>query len=597
MIESGILLVFLVLAATIVLLVTEVLRVDVVAILVMLSLAWLGLVTPAEAFSGFASNAVISIMAVMIMGYGIDRTGVMTRLSRKVLALAGTGERRLVAAISAVVGCLSAFMQNIGSAALFLPAMMRISKRTGIPASRLLMPMGFAAILGGTLTMIGSSPLILLNDLLQDGGYEPFGIFSVTPVGIALLATGIGYFAIFGRKVLPAGPATGPEPGSQEEIMETWQLQMDMHHYLVPMASRAAGRTREDLQLRQQYNLYLLALKEREDILYAPWRFTVVKAGQTLTVLGAGEDADRFAADFGLVPAPGQEALTEEVGGENAGFAEVIVRPRADIIGRTLREFSFRRKYGVEPLILLSGEEEARHDLSDTTLSAGDTLVVYGPWNRLRAIGSGREFVIVTPVEEEGARGSKAAIAIACFAGGIVLTLSGVQLSLGLLTGAIGMVLFRVISIQEAYRSIDWRTVFLLAGLIPLGIAMEKTGGAAFLATGLMGFLGGAHPLLILLGVAVLATFFSLFMSNVAATVLLVPLVLIIGADTGIDPRGLALLVAVCASNSFVLPTHQVNAFIMGPGGYHNHDFLKAGGIMTILFIVVAVAGIYLLFV
>jgi di/tricarboxylate transporter len=223
--------------------------------------------------------------------------------------------------------------------------------------------------------------------------------------------------------------------------------------------------------------------------------------------------------------------------------------------------------------------------------------VVYGPWERLRAVSSGKDFIIVTPLEEGGARSSKAAIAIACFAGGIGLTLSGVQLSLGLLTGAIGMVLFGVVSIQEAYRSIDWRTVFLLAGLIPLGIAMENTGAAAFLANGLMELVGGTHPLVILTGIAVLATFFSLFMSNIAATVILVPLVLIIGADTGIDPRGLALLVAVCASNSFVLPTHQVNAFIMGPGGYRNHDFLKAGGIMTVLFIAVAVTCVYLLFV
>lgn len=597
MIESGIILVFLVLAATIVLLVTEVLRVDVVAILVMLSLAWLGLVTPAEAFSGFASNAVISIIAVMIMGYGIDRTGVMTRLSRKVLLLAGTGEKRLVAATSAVVGCLSAFMQNIGSAALFLPAMLRISKKTGIPASRLLMPMGFAAILGGTLTMIGSSPLILLNDLLRDGGYGPFGIFAVTPVGIALLATGIGYFALLGRQALPAGPATAPDQGSQEEIMETWQLKMDMHHYLVPKGSRAAGITREDLHLKHQYNLHLLAIREREDILYAPWRFTVVQAGQVLTVLGTGEDADQFAADFGLVRATAQEALTEEVGGGNAGFAEIIVRPHAGICGKTLRESSFRRKYGIEPLVLLSGGEEARQELSDIALSAGDTLVVYGPWDRLRAAGSGKEFILVTPVEEGGARSSKAAIAVACFAGGIGLTLSGVQLSLGLLTGAIVMVIFRVVSIQEAYRSIDWRTVFLLAGLIPLGIAMENTGAAAYLASGLIDLIGGMHPVAILFGVAVLATFFSLFMSNIAATVLLVPLVLIIGADTGIDPRGLALLVAVCASNSFILPTHQVNAFIMGPGGYRNRDFMKAGGIMTVLFVVVAVTCVYLLFV
>ena len=176
---------------TIILFITEIFRVDIIAGIVMLSLAWLGLVTPAQAFSGFGSNAVISIVGVMIMGYGIDRSGAMNRLSIAIVQLAGSQEKRLLGVISTVVGLISAFMQNIGSAALFLPALLRISRNTRIPSSRLIMPMGFAAILGGTITMVGSGPLIILNDLLKQGGQEPFGLFSVTPLGLALLFSGI----------------------------------------------------------------------------------------------------------------------------------------------------------------------------------------------------------------------------------------------------------------------------------------------------------------------------------------------------------------------------------------------------------------------
>lgn len=212
-------------------------------------------------------------------------------------------------------------------------------------------------------------------------------------------------------------------------------------------------------------------------------------------------------------------------------------------------------------------------------------------------MGDRKNFILITPVEAEEDGKSNPVIAMACFLGAIALTLSGVQLSLGLMSGALAMVLLRVITIDEAYKSIDWRTVFLLAGLIPLGIAVDKTGTASFIAAGVMDVFQGGHVLLLLLAIAVLATLFSLFMSNVAATVVLVPLALAIGGKAGINPSALALLVAVCASNTFLIPTHQVNALLMGPGGYRTADYMKAGGIMTLIFLAIAVGFIYLFYI
>jgi di/tricarboxylate transporter len=281
-------------------------------------------------------------------------------------------------------------------------------------------------------------------------------------------------------------------------------------------------------------------------------------------------------------------------GGDEAGFAELVVRPRAAIKGHALRDIALRKTLGVEPILLMSGLEEVRSDFSDMPLNAGDTVVVFGPWSTLATLQHDRNFLLVSPIEASTRRSRRPVVALCCFALGIGLALSGVQLSLGLLTGALAMVLLRVMTIDDAYHAIDWRTVFLLAGLIPLGIAMETTGAAAYIAGGATKLVAGENPILLYFTIGVLATVFSLFMSNVAATVLLVPLTIAIAGMAGLEPRPLALLVAVCASNSFILPTHQVNALFMGPGGYHNRDYLKAGGLMSILFLVCAVGIVYL---
>lgn len=579
---------FLVIAVAILLFVTEVVRVDLVAIIVVVILAWTGLVSPPQALSGLASNAVVSMAAIMILGNGMERAGVVNRISRAVLRVAGSDERRLLGVTSSVVGMISAFMQNVGSAALFLPAVLRISKSTGTPASRLLMPMGFAAILGGTLSMVGSSPLIILNDLLRQGGEEPFGIFSVTPIGIVLLGSGIGYFMIFGDRLLPKKEPSETDFRSQEDLIETWRLPTIVSYYFVSWKSDLVDKTREDIRLRRNYGITLLAIVEGKMVTYSPWRRTRFAPGQELALLGEPEDVERFAAEHDLWKITDESRFCDLLSQAEAGFAEVVVRPWAPIVGKTPREISIRRNYGVEPIILLSGTKEERKEFDDRPLSPGDTFVIHGLWERIRKIGSDQNFVLLTPVEAGALDPSKAIPATLCFLGAVALSLAGVQLSIALLTGALALVLLKVISIDEAYGAIDWRTIVLLAGLIPLGIAMEETGAAGLIAQIMMDHLRGGPTILVLLAVGALATLLSLTISNVAATVLLVPLAMIMAKDMAIDPRALALLVGVCASNSFILPTHQVNALLMAPGGYSSSDYIRAGGVMTVIFILVA---------
>lgn len=590
-----IILVFCILASAIVLFSTEKLRSDIVAILVMVALPWLGLIEAKQAFSGLSSNAVLALIGVMVMGAGIEATGLMNRISRPIIRIAGSDEKRLIALVSAFVGLISAFMQNIGAVALFLPALLGISRQTRIPASRLLMPMGFAAILGGTLTLVASGPMIILNDLLRQGGLAPLGLFSVTPVGIALLASGILYFLFLGEAVLPGKPGK-QEASERERLVENWDLPREVVRLEIPPGSSLAGQTLEGIGLWQHWGLHLLFVENEGKAMYAPWRQSLFREGQVLGIAGTQKGGKAFSEAFGLRvlghTADREQALLLE----NASFAQYVFLPRSPLAGKTIREIALRRNFGVEPLVLFSGGNEYREDFSDFPLHPGDALVVHGPWDNLRRLGREEGIALITPLSGQPLREAKTIPAAACFLAAIALAVAGFSLSLSLLSGALSMVLFGVLSMDEAYEAIDWKTVFLLAGLIPLGLAMDQTGAARLLAEKLTLLVAGSPPTVILLVIAVISTVFSLFMSNVAATVLLVPFAIVVGRESGLDPRALAMLVAICVANSFILPTHQVNALLISPGAYRNADFIKAGGFMTVLFILVAVTLVSLFY-
>ncbi len=589
--DTSIILVGSVLAGTILLMVSSRVRIDLVAILASLALAWLGLITPVEAVSGFASNAVIAMASVMILAYGIDRTGITSRLADDIVRSAGTGERRINATTGITVGLLSSVMQTVGVAALFLPAVRRIGRQTRIPVSRLMMPMGFAAILGGTVTMIASGPLIVLNDLLRQAGAEPFSLFSVTPIGLSLLVAGIALFTLAGDRILPEKEEVPYGP----TLAEIWGIDHKVWTCTIPASSPLVEKTREEISFSSQYGLDLIAMASGGDITIAPPRSTRFGPGTEIAFLGSKERFERFNAGSGCIPAGERSRLKETLAGEEYGLAELVVRPKASIIGRTVGEIRFRQTYAIEPVIHQHGETETRAGISAIPLAAGDMIVAFGSWETLRHFAGHQDLVLITHPEGESVRPEKGWMALLVFAAAIGLAITGVPLSLALLTGAALCVLTKVLTLDDAYRAVDWKTIVLIAGLIPMGIALEKSGAAAVLSGALTGFLAGAHPLIIMGVVAVLATVLSLIISNVAATVLLVPSVILLAAGTGTNPRALALLVAVCAMNSFLLPTHQVNALLMGPGGYTPKDYVNAGGIMSMIFIVIAVTLIYLL--
>lgn len=605
---------------TVFLFVFEVVGVDVAAITVMVLLGLTShfgeliglpkaLVSGRELFSGFSGNAVISIIAVMIIGAGLDKTGLMGKVAGFILRVAGRTEARIIPAVSSTVGFISSFMQNVGAAALFLPVVSRVSARTGLPMSRLLMPMGFCAILGGTITMVGSSPLILLNDLIlasnkalpPDQQMHTWSLFTVTPIGLALLTSGIAYFVIAGRYVLP-GRATGSVTSggdAMDYFQKLYGLDYAVYEALVPAGSPVVGRVINDIEGPNRLRVVAI-LRGSDDLRIGPARDVEITAGSVLGLLGAPGPLRGFVAANGLELREELVTFAEQLSPAKAGIAEVVIPPRSELIGKSARDVWMRKKYGISMTALHRGGKTLREGdgVRDLPLQSGDALVVHTTWEALAHLEKDKNFVVITTeFPHEELRPHKVNAALACFAFALALILfTNAMLSISLMAGAIGMILLRVLNIEEAYRAVSWKSVFLLASLIPLGLAVETSGTAKWIAEQTLSLLGGTPVWVIQLAIVVLATFFTLVMSNVGATVLLVPLAVNIAIGAGANPAVFALTVALATSNSFFLPTHQVNALIMGPGGYRVADFMRAGGIMSVLFIFVLMVMMNLIF-
>jgi len=586
----------------------EVVRVDMVGLLMMVGLPLSGIITPADAISGLSSNAVVSIIAVIIMGHGLDKTGVMNVFARYIIRFSGKSRIRMMALVSGTVAAISSFMQNIGAAALFLPATNRMCKQLNIPISQVLIPMGYCAVIGGCITLVGSSPLILLNDLMaswwsnnQDlignQPFEAFGLFSVAPIGICLVITAILYFVFLGRFVLPRAQVQTDscsllnydlECTYGREVSKVFEMQVPETFYT---------RRLEELRLRPLYHVTVVCISKRKGRyrVDVPGRADVIEPNDVVGIVGNPEHARTLAADMGWTLCDELNMLNGVLSVDHAGITEAIVTPRSELVGKTFHEYGFRKKLQINPLALYRRDKVILEDISEIKIQPGDAFLLHGKWEKFHLLKHKPILTFTEHLQGEIMYPEKSGLATICLILALVLALGfKIQLSIALLTGAVGMILTRVLTLDEAYRSVDWMTVFLLAGLIPLGIAFEQTGGARFLASFLAGILqGGLTPITLFLLIGFLTSFFTLVTSNIGATVLMIPLAMNMAAQCGADPRMAALLVAIAASNTFVLPTHQVNALIMRPGGYKVMDYVRAGSGMTLLYISVVMVIMY----
>ncbi len=592
---------------------TELLRVDVAAMLIMTLLGLLifvpglqNLLTQDVLFSGFSSNAVISIIGVMILGGGLDKTGVMERVAWAILRYGGKTEKQIVSLTAGSVAFISSFMQNIGAAALFLPVVSRISSRTRLPMSRLVMPMGFCAILGGTLTLVASSPLIMLNDLIDnanrnldtDQAMQHFDLFSVTPVGIALVASGLALFVFFGKSVLPEGEkvSASRRTGTTHYMRSLHGIRAAVREVEVPRGSNLAGMDIRSVQA--EYDVRIVASRYAGKVLVSPPVEAPIAVPATLAIIAQPDKLRAFVDMCGLKLRPKLREFRHLLAHSIAGVAEILVPPDSHVVGQTAKELHFRMTYGFSLLSIVRAGKAITNKVATIPLAAGDMLICHTRWQYLSRLEKDRDFVIVTTdYPREQREPYKLALALTFFALAIgMIMFTDILLPVALMTGAVGMIVSGVLTMDDAYKAVSWKTVFLLAGLLPLGIAVETSGTAQYVVQHLLARIGDVPVWILQTTVALLAGGFSLVMSNVGATVLLVPFAINLALATGADPAMFALTVAISTSNSFLIPTHQVNALIMGPGDYRVSDFLRAGSIMTVLFLVVSLLMLNLVF-
>lgn len=597
-----------ILGYTVLLFITEVIPVDVAATLILVMLGLTGLVPQEQLFSGFSSNAVLSIIAVMILGAGLDRTGVMNTVAQFIMRIGGRTEKTVIPVVCTTVGGISGFMQNVGATALFLPVISKISGQAKLAMSRLLMPMGFCAILGGTLTMVGSSPLILLNDLLETSNrslpsgastMQSFDLFSTTPIGIALLFSGILYFIVIGRFLLPKPKNTQNSINSRSEnyFTETYGISRNIIEMIVNKDSPLVGMKIEEIEFDPS-NPHIVAMDSEGQSMLSPPRNKFIWAGAIIGVLGSQEQVRHFWEKYDLKVLPKLKYFKREFNPSISGTSEAVIVPNSRYLGKKLADFHFRQEYALTILALSRNNKLYQgEEMYHMELKMGDTFIMHGRWSDQTGFDNSGNVALVGDLPSEQQRPHKVPYALFFLALSLILVIyTDLKLSLALLTGAVGMVIFGVINVDEAYRSVSWKTVFLLASLIPLGIAMEQTGTAAWIAQNTIHTLGQVDEIIYQLTISLLATAFSLVMSNVGATVLLVPLAINIALETGGNPTVYALIVALSTSNAFLLPTHQVSALIIGPGNYTVRNFLMVGLGMSIVFISVMLTVVNWLF-
>ncbi len=579
---TDIALTLLIILAALVLFATEKLRVDVVAMLVLIAVGVLGLIPPDQLFSGFSNSAVITVWAVYMVSGGLFKTGVADSMGRVILKVAGDGEVRLIATIMLTVGLISAFMNNVGAVAMLLPAVVGISRQTKVPVSKLLIPLSFASLLGGKMTLIGTPANILAAGILSEVGLETFGFFEFTPMGVVVLATGIIYMVTIGRRLLP----TREGARGKQDIN---RLRGYVTEVRVAPGSPLNGKTLLESRLGEAYDFTVLAVQRENGDLPALHRDTLIRSGDLLALEGSATNILAAGQTLGLTTAVDQEMALEFLEPRDIQLVEVALAPNSSLIGHSMREAQFRERYGFTAMAISRQGEVITQRVGDIILRAGDMLLLQGSQYRIDELQEGRDFLVMVPVAHEQYRLSKAPIAIGALLLAIGLTIfAGMNIALAMVIAAMIMILSGALTIEEAYESVDWRTVFLVAGMLPLGMAMAETGTAQFLADVVLGISGPFGPRAALAGIYLLAALITQPMSNAAAIVLVVPIALDTAFALDANYKTFTMAVVIGAATSFLSPVgHKANVLVFGPGGYKFTDYARVGALLTaILFLV-----------
>jgi di/tricarboxylate transporter len=598
-------LVFLILGVTILFFVLDRIRLDIVALCALLTLLLTGILTVNEALAGFSNTVVIIIAALFIVGLGLLQTGVAAMLGRMLARLAGNSEMRILALVMGIVALLSAFMSSTGAVAMLLPAVISVARDTKISPAKLAMPLAFGSLVGGMLTLIGTPPNLVVSDALVAAGEEPFSFFAFTPIGAIILVVALLFMAFVGRHLLPnkiprsaAGQINSKLP-SIEEMAANYELPNNLFRLRVRRNSPLVGLSCAQARLGERYHVDVLQLQSWPDGVKQPLAprnvqaDTVFDAHDILYVHGPEEAITRLsrAESLGIRPNSenGKSMLPCEI-----GLAEVLISTDSQLIGRTLSETRFRSRYGVTVLAIMRHHELLHTDIATTPLRHGDMLLVEGVWRDLELLEADRtDFIVIgqpRQMEEQLYSVRYAATAIVIVIAMLALaSLSIVPTVTATLLAAVAMVLTGCVRVDQMYNSISWESIILIAAMLPMATALEKTGGIQFVASGLTNLVGGYGPLALMAGLYLITTFFSQFMSNTATAVLIAPLAVQAAQTLGWELQPFLMIVAIAASTSFSTPiASPVNTIVLAPGGYRFMDFVKVGVPLQIVVLVVS---------
>jgi len=574
-------------------------RLDAVALIMLVALPFTGVLTVNEALSGFSDANIVLIAALFVIGDGLVRTGVAQRLGDWLIAKAGKSEVRLIVLLMMVVCGLGATMSSTAVTAIFIPVALRIAQSTGISPGRLMMPLSFAALISGMMTLVATAPNLVVNSELERHGVEGFRFFSFTPFGLPVLVLGIAYMC-FARRWLPAqGDHKTSSRASFSAWIDEYKLAGRESRLRIMDGSPLAGENLENLKLRGVSGANIVAIERSRRFTtetLRPSAKTELRTGDILLIdlSPSSEDIQSLRAQYHLEELPLTGAYFSDRSQE-IGLAEVLLPPTSELVGETLVEAEFRTRFGLTVIGLGRGGRALTGDLLKETLHTGDTLLLVGPWKEIERLrGDTTKMVIMNlpaEIDERLPAPGRALQALICLAIVIALMVSGIVPNVqAALIGCLLMGLFGCIDFASAYRSIDWKTIVLIVGMLPFSIALERTGGVDLAAEGLKELTAGAGVRFVLATLFVITAMLGMFISNTATAILMAPVALAVAFDLNVSPYPFAMIVALAASTAFMTPVSSpVNTLVVTPGRYTFGDFVRIGVPFSIVVMIVCV--------
>ena len=595
--------------------ITEWLEVDLVALGVVICLTLTGILAPEEALAGFSSPIVITVAALFIVGGAVMETGLADTISSKIVQMAGKSHLRLLILIMGTVALLSGFISDTGTVAVMAPAIISISRKKKINPSKLLIPLSVGSLLGGATTLIGTPPNIVVSDLLLENGFTPFRFFDFTPIGVTLLITGVIFLALTSRWLLPDHKSRSElqRVDTPEELVQLYKLPEDLYRLRVRNQSLLAGKTIQQSDLRRNFEITVLEILrsgesrsrsligekrliigEEEFLSIKPSPERVVRPGDILICQGKINDITHVAAALNLGVQPAEAKDHKALVNNEVGVAEILLPPRSRLIGKTLVSSRFGSLYQLTVLGINRPGTDRNLSLKETKLQFGDTLFVQGPWKNIRALtNQRRDFVVVgQPEELKGTPPqSKMILSSLILAGMLVLLVTGlVPLSTTALIAAFLMIITGCLDMKEAYNSVDWKSIILIAGMLPMTTALGKVGLVELGTEWMASTIGGLGEITIMATLFLITSIFTQVISNTATTVLIAPIALSLALRLDFQPQAFLMLVAVAASTAFASPVASpVNTLVMGSGNYRFKDYLRVGIPLIIIAMIITI--------